>query len=207
MTANKTMIAPVWLAVVLLLTQARVCGQPKAPGSDSVRVKKKYALNISLGGGVSVYTGLAGAPPDLPVRVNTFYGNGSFRIMWHPDHLLRMGLETGLAEFYAYHIQGTPAGGVSVKGIPMLLVFSMPLANRISLFAGSGAYLIISQLDYQGYRKASSLNLGWMLAGSYQYPIGKKLGLAAELKWLNEYATKDALITLQIQLRWKFLQW
>ncbi len=133
-----------------------------------------YSLNVFVGGGVSFYLANPGTPADLKSQVSQTHPIGTLRVMWYPDHLLRVGLETGITNFYSYKIHDTISGSVVVQAVPLLLVFSMPITKHISLFAGPGGYFITSKLDFEGQNQAGTFSLGWMAAGSYEYPINDK---------------------------------
>ncbi|MBZ5856122.1 outer membrane beta-barrel protein [Flavihumibacter profundi] len=166
-----------------------------------------YSLNVFAGGGVSFYLANPGTPSDVKSQVSRIHPTGTLRVMWYPDHLLKVGLETGITNFYSYKIQDSISGNVVVQAVPLLLVFSMPITKRINIFAGPGGYFITSKLDYEGQTKSKTFSVGWMAAGSYEYPINDKVGLAGEIKLLNAFETKDVSMSLQIQLRWKFMEW
>ena len=176
---------------------------------DSLHSGKKglYSLNVFVGGGVSFYVADAGTAADLQSQVSKTHPIGTLRIMWYPDHLLRVGLETGITNLYSYNIQDSLSGSISEQAVPLLLVFSMPITKRINLFAGLGGYFITSKLDFEGKTQSGTYSLGWMAAGSYEYPINDKLGLAGEMKLLNAFETKDISLSFQIQLRWKIMEW
>jgi hypothetical protein len=106
---------------------------------------------------------------------------------------------------------------VYVSAVPVLLVFSMPLAwlsgterslaRRLSVTAGTGAFLINSRLDYAGTVNASRAGLGWMVAGTYTQPMSRRFWVASEIKWFDATATKDAAFALQLQLVWRAFSW
>src|SRR6516165_636147 len=60
-----------------------------------------YSLNIFAGGGASYYLSEPGKAAGIKSEVSRLHAAGTLRIMWHPDHLLRIGLETGIADFYS----------------------------------------------------------------------------------------------------------
>ena len=179
--------------------------------TDTAHKKNRgeYALVLYAGGGISFYSGDPGTPSGLnAVEVNKVYPSATLRVMWHPDHLLRVGLETGWNTFYSYKVNNNGiTGSVHVRATPILLVFSMPIKKRINVFAGTGGYLVHSRLDYEVVTVSKTWSLGWMAAASYTYPLGKDLGIAAEFKWQQAYETRDANFNVQLQLRWKFLKW
>ena len=52
------------------------------------------SVNVFAGGGVSFYLANPGDPADLKSQVSQTHPIGTLRVMWYPDHLLRIGLET-----------------------------------------------------------------------------------------------------------------
>jgi len=190
-----------------------------AQTDSTVSKRGPYTLVITAGGGLSYYATHLGVPSPLEqLRVSRFGMPATLRVMWHPDHRLRIGLETGWVPMYSY--RGVAAGKsarVNVDAIPILLVFSMPLAwlsgterslaRRLSISGGTGAYLVQSRLRYAGTVAESQTSLGWMVAGAYTQPVGRYVRVAAELKWLNATTTEDGVVTAQLQLVWRAFSW
>ncbi|HEX2608790.1 MAG TPA: hypothetical protein VHK91_15510, partial [Flavisolibacter sp.] len=167
-----------------------------------------YTIVVYGGGGLSYFTGRAGTLPDAPVDIHKLNRIGTFRLMWHPDHMLRVGLESGWVHFYSYQTEGSGIKGeVNVTAVPLLFVASMPVRKRFNAFAGVGSYLVTSKLDYNGVVRNTVHGLGWMFAASYIQPLSKRLGINTELKWLNVSGTKDASLSLQLHLVWRALSW
>ncbi|WP_460976820.1 hypothetical protein [Spirosoma knui] len=207
--------------ILLIGTGAGAKGQT-ATVTDSLTTKPKrdpYNLVLIGGCGVAYYGAQLGVPSTLDRVIFKRFGTPlTFRAMWYPDHRLRIGLETGWTPMYSY--QGASANqpaGVSVSAIPVLLVFSMPLAwlsgterslaRRLSVTGGPGAYLIQSELNYEGRVTSNRLSVGWMAAAAYTQPISRQFRLATEVKWLNATATDDANFSLQLQLVWRAFSW
>ena len=175
----------------------------------NVQQKGKYAFVLYAGGGWFSYVGAIGSPG---IAVNTSivrsHPVGTFRIMWHPDHRLRIGLESGYADFYAYTVQnGNSPGKVRLTGIPILLVWSMALTKRLNIFAGIGSYLLTTHLDYKGSVQSKTFSLGINASLNYVQPVSPKLGIGAELKWTDATQTKDYGISAEVMLVWKFFEW
>lgn len=131
-----------------------------SPHVDTTGAKRgPYNLVITVGGGISYYPKHIGIPATLDQTNNGRWGVPlTIRAMWYPDHRLRAGIETGWTTLYSYRgrVNGERAR-VYVSGVPMLLVFSMPLAwlsgtersltRRLAITGGTGAYLINSRLN------------------------------------------------------------
>ena len=192
-------------------TQAQDTAIVKAKDSIEVNVQQKgqYAFILYAGGGWLSYVGSVGSPGIAAnTSVTRSHPTGTARIMWHPDHRLRFGLESGYTNFYTYTVQnGSSAGKVKLTGIPMLFVWSMAITKRINVFAGIGAYYMTTDLDYKGSVASHSLSLGINASINYVQPISPKLGIGAELKWTDVTQTKDYGVSAQLLLVWKFLEW
>lgn len=200
-----------------MLTQ--LSGPVKAQTDSTGSKRGRYAVVLTVGGGLSCYSAPLRVPPGLEqVDVSRFGVPAMFRAMWHPDHRLRIGLETGWTTMYSY--RGLASGErarVYVSAVPMLLVFSMPLAwlsgaersfaQRLAVSGGTGVFLINSRLDYAGTVNSNRPSLGWMLAGSYTQPITRRFRVATEVKWLDAIATEDAAFSVQLQLVWRAFSW
>jgi len=192
-----------------LAAQDSTSGTVKDSTEVNVQQKGKYAFILYIGGGMSSYIGSIGSPG---LASNTSVGRiqpaGTVRIMWHPDHLLRFGIETGYVNFYSYTVQnGNTSGKVSLTGIPVLLVWSMALTKRLNIFAGVGSYFLATNLNYKGSVTSKTIGLGINASVNYVQPITTKLGIAAELKWIDATQTKDYAVSAQLMLVWKFFEW
>ena len=187
--------------------------------STNTTTRGPYTIVVTAGGGLSYYSTHLRVPVVLEqTQVSRFGVPASLRLMWYPDHRLRIGLETGWTTMYNY--RGQVAGEkahVYVSAIPVLLVFSMPLAwlsgtdrsftRRLAVTVGTGVYINHSRLDYAGTVQANTNSLGWMAAGSYTHPIGRRFRVAGELKWFDAVATENAAFTAEIQLVWRPFSW
>ena len=168
---------------------------------------RHYALVLDAGGGVATYTSNI-INQGEQISKHPTNPDATIRVMWHPNHRLRVGFETGYTNFYSYAIKnGNNIGKVTLSAMPILVVWSIPIIKRVNLFAGFGSYHLTTHLNYQGKVNSSTYSLGSNLAINYVQPITKKLGISAELKWTNAFQTKDNLVGLQAHLVWKFLEY
>jgi hypothetical protein len=129
--------------------------------------------------------------------------------MWHPDHLVKVGLETGRMTFLNYTARDSVGNiaKVQTNAVPLLVEWTMALSKRFNLFAGSGVYFLTTNLDYAGKATSKKLSIGWMAAASYIHPLSKNVGLGTELKWMDAAESTDGAFCFQVQLVWKFLRW
>jgi hypothetical protein len=172
-------------------------------------INRKKSLVLYLGGGISQYTAAINTQPiGLQTNIKRTSATATIRVMWHPQYRLRVGLESGYVNFYSYNLKnGNNNGSVSLTAIPVLITWSMVLVKRLQIFAGFGSYFLTSRLNYLGKVQSPSHSLGSNIALSYVQPISKNLGIAAEAKWTDAFQTKDQAMSLQVQMRWKFLEW
>jgi hypothetical protein len=200
MSDNKSLSV---LITALICLAGLVNPTPLHAGSPS---DSTYEVVAYIGGGFSRYLLAPGGPPDIPINVSKMGLAGTVRVMWHPNHLVRLGIETGWTKFYSYTLQTQPSGQVYLSGVPLLIVWSMRVLN-VDLFWGSGYYLLNSNLDYQGTVNVKTWSLGWMVAASYTHPLSDKLGVAGEVKWMNATEHELANLTAQVQLVWRVFEW
>jgi hypothetical protein len=204
MYINKRIILAVIIQAImsvnLLFAQSNV--------KTDIIIPRKHYFVLHIGGGFSTYV----APINissigLPNSIKRNSVAFTARLMWYPNHRLRVGFETGYTNFYSYKVSnGNKKGSVNLNAIPLLIVWSMPIVKRVNIFAGFGSYILASQLNYNGIVNSKTFSLGSNIALSYTQPFSKRAGIAAEAKWMNAFETKDAALSLQVQLIWKFIQ-
>lgn len=179
-----------------------IYAQPDTP------VRRNYSLLFYAGGGISHYSSRSGIPEYLETTTQKTGGVATLRLLWHPDHRLRAGVESGWTTFYSYKLENTAIPGkISLSAIPLLAVFSMPVYPHIYAYAGAGIYFITSRLEYAGSVKSHSRALGWMAAVSYNHQVSRILSATGEIKWLDASETENAALSAQLLLAWKFLEW
>jgi hypothetical protein len=188
------------LSVNLLFAQTNV-------KTDTIIPRNHYFV-LQVGGGFSTYVSPINISSiGLPNSIKRNSAAFTARLMWYPNHRLRVGFETGYTNLYSYKVSnGNKKGSVNLNAIPLLIVWSMPIVKRVNIFAGFGSYILASQLDYNGIVNSKTFSLGSNIAISYTKPFSKRAGIAAEAKWMNAFETKDAAVSLQLNLIWKFIQ-
>jgi hypothetical protein len=193
---------------ILLLVLATTAFAQDKEFTSSPNRKGLHSLVAYFSGGVAFYASEAGAPEHLSPKLNNLNRIGSLRVMWHPDHLLKLGVETGYLTFYSYSFTDSSrnSGKVSLNAVPVLVEWSTSISKHLNVFVGSGIYMLTTNLDYKGKTSSRKLSIGWMAAGSYIAPVSEDVGLGAEFKWMHAAETSNGSISLQLQLVWKFLK-
>jgi len=177
--------------------------------SSQPQKRGEYGWVVYVSGGAGYYVSNSGRPNYLNAKVSNLSHVSNIRIMWHPDHLLKVGLETGHMTFYSYTFKDSAgvSGKTKLYAIPVLIEWTMAVTKRLNLFAGSGVYFLRTNLDYRGRTVSPKLSIGWMAAGSYIHPLSSTVGLGTEIKWMDAAETNNGIVSLQLQLVWKFLKW
>ncbi|HMK39588.1 MAG TPA: outer membrane beta-barrel protein [Bacteroidota bacterium] len=166
-----------------------------------------YRVVAYVGGGASLYTASAGTPAGLSTDVSKFGPAATVRLMWEPDHLLGVGLESGWTKLYSYTIAGPTSGTMYHSQVPLFVVWSMKFWDAVHLFGGYGYSRVITNLDYAGTATVATWSMGWMAACSYERPLTHTLGIAGEAKWITPVETGDGAFTLQVQLVWNVFEY
>ena len=177
--------------------------------NDNVKVKGNYFVVLYAGGGLFSYLASVGPSGNATgIDITRLHPTGTFRLMWHPDHRLRLGIESGFQELYAYRLKD-PAdkGKVLLSAIPLMVDWSMAVTKRINVFAGIGAYLLTTRLDYNGKVYSKYISLGFSAAVNYVQPITRRTGIGVEIKWADATQTRDFGVSGEILWVWKMLKW
>lgn len=121
--------------------------------------------------------------------------SGTLKIMWNPEHLLSIGLETGYQYLYSIDVSdfntelGVVPFSASMYTIPVIIVFAMKITPDIKLIVGSGMYLLYNSGSLFGIPlESNQISVGAHAGISYTYPISNSVALGGELAY--SYFTK-----------------
>jgi hypothetical protein len=178
-----------------------------APVHAQPHADSSFAVVLYGGVGLTRYVSAINTPVGIRASLHPGGAAYSFRAMWYPDHLLRIGIETGWVRFYSYTLHGAADGNLYTSAAPLLLVFSMPLTDRLNAYVGGGGYFVSSKLDFEGVVRETEFSQGYMLGASYHFPLNASWGLAAELKWYNASQFEDGTFCAQVVVAWRCLSW
>ena len=168
-----------------------------------------YSLSTEIGVGYSRYFTTIDYD-DL--NQNGF--SGTVRVMWNPEHLLSLGLESGYQYLYSLDVSdySTEFGNTNVKAsmytIPIFIVFSMKVLPNIKLSAGSGVYLLFNSGELFGDELSSNqLSIGAHVGASYTYPINNSMAIGGELLYSYFSKLQDQTVAIQFLFVYDFLKW
>ena len=172
-----------------------------------------YSLSVDIGAGYSRYI----TTLELQNLDQNGYG-GTVRIMWHPEHLLSLGLESGYQ--YLYRLGGQvkldEAGISDVRAsmisIPIMAIFSMKIfpehLPNLELNSGLGVFLLYNRgYAFGASIKNSQLSIGYSAAVTYLHPLSDFILVGAEIKYSNISKIQDSAVLFQLMFSYKFLNW
>jgi len=133
------------------------------------------------------------------MEYENLYGNYpfvfTFRFMWEPEHLLRLGIESGYLPLFYLETKfydtvfGDTEAELSLNSVPIMAVFAMEVVENFEVFGGVGGFILISEVtSFDNYVLSTSWSNAYELGFSYLYPLNKKLKLGGEVK--SYYITK-----------------
>lgn len=191
------------LSLIVILT-----GIATSQSKDSL-----YSLNLEAGAGYSYHL----TDLDIP-DINLHGFNGTLRIMWQPEHLLRIGLETGYHQLYSLDQLvnltgiGRSKAEISMFSIPVLAVFSMvvfpQMLPELELKFSSGVMFLNTRGNGFGSKASSSqITIGFSGAATYLRPLNKYFSVGGELKYYKFAKIEDGNLSLQLIFSYKFMRW
>lgn len=169
-----------------------------------------YKVNAVFGFGYSYFlTSLSNLD-----GLNQHSFNSTLKIMWQPEHLLRVGIESGYLSFYSYEETGFKSeyGTTDVKSslsaIPIILLFSMELFDNLEVSSGVGVYFLFSKINSFGNEVSSSVfSNGYYGSIAYFHPLNRDLSIGGELKYYYLSKIEDADLTIQLVVKYNFLEY
>jgi len=168
-----------------------------------------YSLSTEIGVGYSRYFTTMDYD-DL--NQNGF--SGTVKVMWNPEHLLSIGLETGYQQLYSLDVSdydtefGNTNVSASMHTVPIFIVFAMKVLPNIKLSAGSGVYLLFNSGEAFGDElNSNQISIGAHMGISYTYPINNSMAVGGELLYSYFSKLQDQTVAIQFVFVYDFLKW
>ena len=143
--------------------------------------------------------------------LTTEQGIFSFRFMWQPEHILRIGIESGYLPLYSLEtkvfdtIFGSTDVFLTLQSIPIMFVSATEVAKNFEVIAGIGGVILISEVNSFGNNVRSTMwSNAFELGTSYLFPIGERFKVGAELKSFYLYRLENFYISLQLTAKYDF---
>ncbi len=139
--------------------------------------------------------------------------SGLVKVMWNPEHLLSIGLETGYQYLYSIDISnydtefGTTEFKASMYAVPVFIVFAMKVAPNVKLTAGTGMHLLYNSGEIFGDKiQSNQISIGAHAGVAYTYPINNSMSIGGELVYSYISKLQDQTIALQFIFAYDFLK-
>jgi hypothetical protein len=176
---------------------------------SSPALAQKYYLNIEAGAGYARYI--------TDMDQSGLNQNGiasSIRVMWQPEHLLSIGLESGYNSLYYYEKSniesdfGQTDAKSSLSSIPLLFVVSMQITPSIAVSSGFGPSFLKTSFDAFGsHTESTQISTSYYVSTRYYYPLNEKLSFGGELRWYRIQKLEDSTLSLQIMIGYHLFSW
>ncbi|MCB0747595.1 MAG: hypothetical protein KDC90_09030 [Ignavibacteriae bacterium] len=161
-----------------------------------------YNVSVNVGFGYSRYLA---SLPKIGLNKNSFNITG--RIMWEPEHLLSVGVETGYVPLFFFQtndyklVDGSVNVDLSLVAIPVVIIFGMEIFEDFKIYAGVGGAALNSTADFfENKVVSSSWSNAYNLSVAYSHKIAINLNLGSEIKWYNISKIEDSALLVQISI-------
>jgi hypothetical protein len=169
----------------------------------------EYAVTAYINAGYSRFiTELDDSDGDL----NKYGFSGTIRLMWEPEHLLSIGMESGYLQLYDFNSQRSFENDTTINvsseltAVPILFVFSMEIIENLKLSVGSGMFILTSKVDaLNNPVNSDQISTGVLGAVSYLWPLSHSISLGGEVKYYLINKIEDGDINLQLSFQYKLL--
>ena len=139
---------------------------------------------------------------------------GYIRVMWHPEHELRGGLEFGYTSVYSVEennietIYGTTDLNTNVYAYPLMLVFSMSIIKNWEVNVGTGfGFSVVKNESFGENSFSNDVASTSMISTGYYFPLGQDTRLGGEFRFIALPKYDDYLITFSLSFAYKFLEY
>ncbi len=185
-------------AVLILLCTC--ASRANAQDARSGTVPYHVEAHIELGPMASDF--LRGRPLPQGASRTTMGYDAIVRLMWHPDHLLAVGLLSGYQLLVAenYVVPDSLSSGsvhASLHAMPVMFDVSMQVRS-LEVGVGLGGYILTTMLDDLTTARASRFELGTIFHAAYHWRLQDHLSLGAEA--LVSYMAYRGILAIAPQL-------
>lgn len=191
------------MVILLVMTSLSLSGQKEA---------RSRALKLTIGGGYGYYFNTFTNVLDEDVKNSrpSFCG----KLMWQPEHRLRIGFESGNYEIYSTTRIETLSKiqklTTSLNVIPLFLSFSLKTTKHLDLNFATGAaimnYSVMVNKSKKSRVEGQSFSLSNFATGFTWYlPLGNRFELGAEFKYLSLGKTRDNHVSAMLDFSYKIV--
>lgn len=196
-----------WIRL-LLFSILLISGQSLVAQNNGV----SRSLMLTIGGGYGHYFNTFTNVPGKDINKNlpSLY----VKMMWQPEHLLGIGLESGYYEFYSTTRIETGSSTqkltTNLSVIPMFLSFSVKATPHLKVNFATGLalleYTIMVNKEKKGALTGQSLSMSDFATGlSWSVPVGNRVQFGTEIKYLYLGKTIDHHMSAFLNLSYNII--
>ena len=140
-------------------------------------------------------------------KVNEFNYSFVGRVMWEPEHLLSIGIESGYYRLYTLNVTQPTKVHIANSAIPIQLVVSMKFLKTFYGNFAIGRSILLNKVDSQDYGNfdASLLSLADIsLTVGHKRRLNDKISLGAETKFYYSSKANDKNLALLFVCGYRF---
>jgi hypothetical protein len=187
--------------LTIVACQDQVNAQQMPNAADSIY---RIETHVEFGPLLSHYTNGRALPSGASSNVLGY--NGMIRVMWHPNHLLAVGILTGyqLLVTEKYTVPDSGSNGIeqaSLHAVPIMLDESMQ-SEHFEAGVALGGYIITTKLTDVTTSQASRFELGMIGHASYHWHLTDNLSIGPEV--LLSYMSYRGIVSIAPQLDLRF---
>ncbi len=131
--------------------------------------------------------------------VNSFNYSFAGKLMWEPEHLLSLGIESGYYRLYTLNASGQSAAHIANSAVPIQLVISMKFLQSFHFDFSMGQSRLTNKVSSDAYGNFTTK--AWSFADfsgtvGYRYPIKSRISIGADAKYFFSTGFVDRNIAL-----------
>lgn len=165
----------------------------------------EYKVNIVINGGYSYY--ISSLRTNL---IHKYQPGFSARIIWQPEHKLRVGIESGYRRIYSLYKDnfvspefGSTSVDIEFSVVPIFLVFNMEIFEGMEIDAGIGELVLYTYTNSFGnVVNSTGYSTGYILGASYYYTLNAKFMIGSNLEWMYIAKIEDAILALNLSVKY-----
>jgi len=131
--------------------------------------------------------------------VNNFNYSFTGRIMWEPEHLLSLGIESGYNRLYTFNTPQPNQVHIANSAVPLLIVVSMKVSQALYVNFSMGQSILHNNIHTEGKGDLNSTNISIAdFSGTfgYKHMLGNRFSIATEAKYYYSSGFIDRNIAL-----------
>jgi hypothetical protein len=140
--------------------------------------------------------------------------NFNLKLLWQPEHRLRIGIESGYNTLYSTNKIQTDSGSLYLNSrlniVPLFLTLSMQMYKHLEASFSTGYASLLYNIDSdQMEAKTGNVMSKYNIAVGllYNYPINNYLDIGSEIKYLYIGQTFDKQLSFSVNFSYRFLTW